>query len=281
MKDILSKNIVDYRKKRGFTQEEMANHLGITFQAVSKWETGQTMPDITLLPQIADMLEVSIEKLLGYSSKVSNLSYYEDAYNKEKYFWGLEPSYMCLKILEYMPPIRPLKLLDVGCGEGKDAVFLARCGYQVSAFDISDAGLEKLKRLSDHAKVSVRAFKADIWEFRLDEKYDIIYSSGALHYIKPELRKEIVENYKQNISKDGIVALHVFVDKPFILPPPEKEMNSHMWKSGQLFTYFHDWYFQFCDEEIFDCNSSGILHQHAANRLIAKNICSKKALLID
>jgi|GEM_PF-3940328 tellurite methyltransferase len=39
MKDVLSKNILRYRKEKGFTQEDLAKKLGLTFQAVSKWET--------------------------------------------------------------------------------------------------------------------------------------------------------------------------------------------------------------------------------------------------
>jgi len=253
------------------TQEALADRLGITFQAVSKWETEQTIPDTMLLPKLAQTLNVSVDKLLGYSAFGGDVSYYENDYRREEYFWGVQPSNMCLKILELVPPIRPIKVLDIGCGEGKDAVFFARCGYDVSAFDISEAGLEKTKRLAEQARVHVRTFRANMWDYRLEEKYDVLFSSGALHYIKPELRDEVMANYKTHVNDNGIVALHVFVEKPFISAPPEKEENSFHWKSGQLFTYFHDWYIEHCTEYVFDCNSSGIPHRHAANRLFAKN----------
>ncbi|WP_286119110.1 class I SAM-dependent methyltransferase [Thermoactinomyces sp. DSM 45891] len=58
------------------------------------------------------------------------------------------------------------KLLDIGCGEGRNAVFFARNGYDVTAFDISDAGIEKTKRLADHVGVEVNVFKADLLDFR-------------------------------------------------------------------------------------------------------------------
>jgi len=271
MREILSGNISRYRKDIGLTQETLADRLGITFQAVSKWETGQTIPDTSLLPKLAQTLNVSIDKLFGYSAYNKDTSYYESDYQKDEYFWGVEPSTMCLKILELLPPVRPVKVLDIGCGEGKDAVFLARCGYNVSAFDISEAGLEKTKRLADQARVHVRTFRANMWDYRLDVEYDVLFSSGALHYIKPALRDEVMENYKAHVSENGIVTLHVFVEKPFISAPPEKEENSFHWKSGQLFTYFHDWYIVNCMEYVFDCNSSGIPHRHAANRLYARN----------
>jgi Cyclopropane fatty acid synthase and related methyltransferases len=270
MREILAGNVSRYRKDLGLTQEALAAKLGITFQAVSKWETGQTIPDTLLLPKLAQALNVSVDKLLGYSAFHGDLSYYENEYQQEEYYWGIQPSSMCLKVLEFMPPIRPMKLLDIGCGEGKDAVFFARCGYDVSAFDVSEAGLEKTKKLADSARVHVRTFRSNIWDYRLDEKYDILFSSGTLHYIKPELRDEIIENYKSHVNDQGIVAFQVFVKKPFISAPPEKENHSFHWKSGHLFAYFHDWYIEHCTEYVFDCNSSGIPHRHATNNLFAK-----------
>ncbi|MEG0855451.1 MAG: helix-turn-helix transcriptional regulator [Terrisporobacter sp.] len=61
-----SKNLLGLRKKRKITQEELANYLGITKAAVSKWELGQSYPDITLLPIIASYFDISIDILIGY-----------------------------------------------------------------------------------------------------------------------------------------------------------------------------------------------------------------------
>jgi tellurite methyltransferase len=126
-----------------------------------------------------------------------------------------------------MPPTKHLKLLDIGCGEGKDAVFFARNGYDVTAFDISDAGIEKTKRLADMARVNVKVFKADITDFRLNTQLDILFLSGVLHYINPKFRREIFDNYKSYTNKDGMHFFNVFVQKPFIAPPPENEPNAY------------------------------------------------------
>lgn len=270
MHKILAGNITRYRKALGMTQETLAEKVGVTFQAVSKWENAQTLPDTALLPSIARELNVSVDKLLGYSAFGSDLSPYEEYYGGGDYFWGVVPSTMCLKVLELLPPVRPLRLLDIGCGEGKDAVFFARCGYDVSAFDISEMGLEKVKRLADAARVNVRTFRANIWDYRIDEGYDVLYSSGVLHYIKPELRAEIMENYRTHVNASGLVALHTFVGKPFV-ERVDKQKAVWLWKSGELFTYFHDWFIESCSEYVFNCNSAGIPHKHAANRLFARN----------
>ncbi|AFL99332.1 Helix-turn-helix protein [Desulfitobacterium dehalogenans ATCC 51507] len=277
MKEELAKNICRYRKEKGFTQEELSRKLGVTFQAVSKWETAQTLPDITLLPRLSQVLDISIDKLLGYISYDKQITIYEEEYKTQEYYWGMVPSKMCLRVLELMPPSTHLKLLDIGCGEGKDAVFFARNGYDVTAFDISDAGIEKTKRLADNAGVQVKVFKADILDFRLDTNFDILFSSGVFHYVKPQLREEMFSNYKQFTNPNGLHVFNVFVNKPFIDPPPEKEPTACKWVSGELFTYYHDWLIQECSEVIVDCDSSGIPHQHAMNKIITQRYqCKKK-----
>ena len=91
MREIIAGNISRYRKDLGLTQEVLADELGITFQAVSKWETGQTIPDTLLLPKLARALNISVDKLLGYDVPPGDFSYYDNDYQKEDYFWGVEP----------------------------------------------------------------------------------------------------------------------------------------------------------------------------------------------
>lgn len=65
----LGMNIKYARKKIGLTQEELASQIGVTSQAVSRWESGAGMPDITMLVPIAQVLSVSIDALFGIEQK--------------------------------------------------------------------------------------------------------------------------------------------------------------------------------------------------------------------
>ncbi len=268
----MARNISRYRKERGLTQEELARTLGLSFQAISKWENAQTMPELSLLPELSKSLNVSVDKLLGYVSQDNPISIYEEEYKVPKYYWGVEPNRACYQVLQLMPPTKHLKLLDIGCGEGKDSVFFARNGYDVTAFDIADAGIEKTKKLADKVGVHVNVFKADILDFRLDSHFDILFSSGVLNYINPDYRDEIFSNYKQFTNPNGLHIFNVFVTKPFIAPPPEKESNSYKWHSGELLSHYHDWLIRDSSEVVFDCNSSGIPHKHAMTKIIAQKI---------
>ena len=62
IKKTIGTNISRYQKEQNLTQQELANSLNISYQAVSKWETGQTSPDLYLLPEIASILHISIDQ---------------------------------------------------------------------------------------------------------------------------------------------------------------------------------------------------------------------------
>ena len=61
----IGSNIRDFRLKKQLTQEQLAEKLGVTFQAVSKWETNANTPDLMLLPEIAKALGVMIDDLFS------------------------------------------------------------------------------------------------------------------------------------------------------------------------------------------------------------------------
>lgn len=63
--ETLGQRIAARRKELGFTQEDMAEGLGVSSQAVSKWENDVSCPDIKLLPSLAEMLETTVDELLS------------------------------------------------------------------------------------------------------------------------------------------------------------------------------------------------------------------------
>ena len=63
----IGQNLRAYRKRCGYTQKEVAKALGVTTQAVSRWERGNCYPDLLLLPRIAAFFEISIDQLFDAS----------------------------------------------------------------------------------------------------------------------------------------------------------------------------------------------------------------------
>lgn len=65
MNETIGNRISKYRKEKGMTQEELAGKLGVSSQAVSKWENDASCPDISLLPQLCSVLGISADELLS------------------------------------------------------------------------------------------------------------------------------------------------------------------------------------------------------------------------
>lgn len=71
MANTLGSRIAEYRKTKGITQDQLAEYMGVSSQAVSKWENDLSCPDIALLPRLADYFGITVDKLLrGDSSHV-------------------------------------------------------------------------------------------------------------------------------------------------------------------------------------------------------------------
>ena len=70
METTLGKRIGMLRRQKGLKQDDLAERLGVSPQAVSKWENDQTCPDISLLPRLAALLDVSVDELLSGKREV-------------------------------------------------------------------------------------------------------------------------------------------------------------------------------------------------------------------
>lgn len=65
--------IVNKRREKGITQDELANYMGVSKASVSKWETGQSYPDVTFLPQLAAYFNISIDELMNYQPQMEKV----------------------------------------------------------------------------------------------------------------------------------------------------------------------------------------------------------------
>lgn len=103
----IGENIKELRKAQDVTQEKLADYLNISYQAVSKWENGLALPDITLLPQLANFFGVTADELLGVTKpeQSEELTQYEKQYFK----FGregkvLEKIALCHEVLKKVSP---------------------------------------------------------------------------------------------------------------------------------------------------------------------------------
>ena len=84
----IGQRIKEFRRRSGLTQEKLADHLGVTYKSVSKWECGLTTPDLALIGPLTRILHVSADELLGLTSEDTDTE-------REKYDRALQKYYDC------------------------------------------------------------------------------------------------------------------------------------------------------------------------------------------
>ena len=268
---VFSDRVARLRKERKLTQMELAEALEFSRQTVSNWEKGKIEPSVGVLLKIAEYFGVTTDSLLGNEAYTTQ---YEGKYKQEGFYWGSKINRLAREVLRLIPPERPLRLLDVGCGEGQAAVFFARNGYHVTAFDIAASGLAKGRKLAKAAGVHVDFFQVDLLHHDLVNDYDVIYSTDVLEYVPPKKREQILRSFRDHTTVGGLNVLDTFVEKSFIDVAPDWEHSKEFyWQTGELFSHYREnWKFELCEETIFDCDSGGMPHQHCMDMIIARRM---------
>lgn len=270
---ILAEKIYTARKSMKITQEVLAEKLGITPQSVSRWENGQSRPDVDMLPRLAAFFGVTIDALFGYQAENLKIASYEEKHKKVTPQWTFATSQMAREILGFMPPIGQKNLLEIGCGDGQAAVFFARNGYMVSALGASEVGITKGKALAEEIGVNVNFFRADILNYKIEKNFDVIYSSGVMQCVPPNERPRVFKMLQSQTKVGGLNALSVFVDKSFIEPSPYWDKNEYLYNSAELFSYYgRDWKFEMMQEVYFSNDSEEKPHDHCVDIMIARKI---------
>jgi transcriptional regulator with XRE-family HTH domain len=86
----IGKIITQKRKEKNITQEKLAEYIGVSKASVSKWESGQSYPDILLLPELATYFNVSVDELMGYSPQLTSEDI-KKVYNKLSHAFAYQP----------------------------------------------------------------------------------------------------------------------------------------------------------------------------------------------
>ena len=192
------------RTDRKITQEEVAEYLGISFQAVSKWETGTTMPDITLLPEIAVLFGVRIDDLFSVDHE-DELKRVEESLS----YRLSEQSYLYAK-----------RILDASLQDNPDNIralkLYARLHLSKANDDLLEAG-RMLERAMEHSPLDeeifhlyfqvrgggvYKAHSDDDWFIRVCEPYAKKYPQNLglmVHLIEAMIRQRYFEDAEKYI----------------------------------------------------------------------------------
>ena len=135
---------------------------------------------------------------------------YDEGYRSCDCFWGTAPSSLVRELDGLVPSVQGLRVLDVGCGEGKNAVNLSDRGADVTAIDVSELAIRSARRLYPELKVT---FVVDDLRTSslLDRKYDIVVAYGVLHCLRsPAEVNSMIDRLKAATMTRGLNVVCAF-----------------------------------------------------------------------
>jgi tellurite methyltransferase len=181
------------------------------------------------------------------------------------YIWGIEPSLFARELVALLPA--RARVLDLGCGEGRDSVFFARGGFAVTGAEVSLAGLRKAERLARAQGVKVRWIHANIARLAVPGPFGLVYSCGAIHYVPRGRRARVLARLKRLTCPGGYHGFVVFTDR--IVHPDKGEVIDYF-APGELARAYEDWLVLRCEEDDITCAREGVPHRHSVERFLAR-----------
>ena len=167
---------------------------------------------------------------------------------------------------------RNADVLDVGCGEGRNSIFLAKLENRVEAFDISENGIKKAVKIAEHEKTPVTFFTCDLGVVVFKKEYDMILSHGVLHLPVKEVRDKFIQDMQVHTKAGGFNVIRIFTNR---LPatPDNAPFTHSLFDVGELPAKYAGWEIVHHEEGTFtDSHPGDIHHEHAYERIIARKV---------
>ncbi|TDD73399.1 class I SAM-dependent methyltransferase [Actinomadura darangshiensis] len=131
--------------------------------------------------------------------------YWDSRYSEHHHMWSGDPNTV---FVEEVTGLEPGTALDLGCGEGADAIWLAKRGWRVTAADISGVALERAARHADEAGVADRVdwLRRDLAESFPEGRYDLV-SAQFLHSPAEMPREEVLRAAAAAVAPGGTLLI--------------------------------------------------------------------------
>lgn len=185
------------RKARNMTQQELSDIVGTSCQNISKWENGTTTPDITVLPVLADIFQVSVDELLGlvplkgerYLPEGTDTEDFWDKHleyllRTRKTGWNLD--YLQFLIRDVWKIEHPVNVLDCGCGYAYMALLLMPLlpkGSTYTGVDFSRELISHGESLLKKAGMQGKLLHEDFCRMHTGQHYDVVLCQSVLRHI--------------------------------------------------------------------------------------------------
>jgi cyclopropane fatty-acyl-phospholipid synthase-like methyltransferase len=157
--------------------------------------------------------------------KSNSMTRYDEQYQVEENLFGLP--YAEFEAFVKKHARQGGKALDLGCGQGRDALMLAEYGYTVTGVDVSRVGVAQMLERANARGLPVRGVVADFYEYELPENFDAIVLDSILHFEKADRTKELalLDTVASHLRENGYLFLFVHQSR-------KKERALKAWLEG-------------------------------------------------
>ena len=186
----IGKNIAKYRKAKGLTQEELGAKLGVTNQAVSKWESEVSMPDVMLLPEIATALNITLNDLYGIAQEPERVSVSADEF----------PSFCHQKLIELFYYNTKMRFTHIGSSDKEQLEFQIKKlmeGCRIGCFSNTQGAIVTTEDFSFIDNTYKAANSENVIKGRTDD-YTLMYLTDK------NFRKVFYYQYKTAFEKSKV-----------------------------------------------------------------------------
>jgi cyclopropane fatty-acyl-phospholipid synthase-like methyltransferase len=200
---------------------------------------------------------------------------YDAGYQACACFWGTEPSSLVRKLAALLPSFNGLYVLDAGCGEGKNALFLARQGAHVHGFDVSDAAIAHAREIVSANAGNITFEVSDVRErFLPADSYDVVIAYGLLHCLASAIEVHSICQRLQTATREsGYFVLCAFNDR-------YQDLSAHPGFSPTALGHtdylelFDGWeMLEASDSDLVEVHPhNGIRHTHSLTRILARKL---------
>lgn len=218
MENEIKLSLRELRRRQGMTQKELAERLLVSFQTISKWENGITMPDIAYLPKLAAIFGVSTDVLLGIKPLESEEPWRRfDAYGYwsqhaertkiwKRLYWN--DDYFTFLVREVWKLHAPVSILDFGCGYGflgMKLLPLLPKGSTYTGIDLDGGALEEARGFFQDTPWETHFIQQDMYQYKPEKRYDIVLGLYLMTYLqRPD---EILKKMKESLADGGKLIL--------------------------------------------------------------------------
>jgi 2-polyprenyl-3-methyl-5-hydroxy-6-metoxy-1,4-benzoquinol methylase len=199
---------------------------------------------------------------------------YDTGYRSCPCFWGRDPGKLVRQLANIIPNVSGLRVIDAGCGEGKNSAFLAACGAMVSAFDISEIAMNHAKQLWSPA-LPIDWKVADVTQMEIPaNEYDVVVAYGLFHCLRePQMIRNIVNKFQQATKPNGYHAIVALNSRSQDLRA-HPELSPCLLDHKEYLRFYQDWnIISVEDADLTEMHPHNkIWHKHSITRILAQKV---------